>query len=40
MGPNGKENRIYIQKSGTELISETLNNIDMTPGGIYWKEVP
>jgi type IV pilus assembly protein PilY1 len=40
VGPNGKENRIYIQKSGTELISETLNNIDMTPGGIYWKEVP
>lgn len=40
VGPNGLNNRIYIQKSGTDLTSEGMSNIDMTPGGLYWRELP
>jgi type IV pilus assembly protein PilY1 len=39
VGPDGKENRIYIQKSGTDLTSEGVSNVDLTPGGLYWREV-
>ena len=39
VGPDGKTNRIYIQKSGSELSSEKISNIDLTPGGLYWREV-
>ncbi|MBW2294285.1 MAG: hypothetical protein JRG94_18530, partial [Deltaproteobacteria bacterium] len=40
VGPNGLANRIYIQKSGTDLYRDGLEDIDLTPGGLYWRELP
>ncbi|MCH7869314.1 MAG: hypothetical protein IH881_16595 [Myxococcales bacterium] len=38
VGPDGKTNRIYINR-GTALSSEEISDIDLTPGGLYWREV-
>jgi len=36
----GKDNRVYIEKSGADL--ESFEAVDIRPGGwtLYWREAP
>jgi hypothetical protein len=37
-GPDGTANRVYIEKSDTEMISFEANDINMNNSGLYWRE--
>ena len=37
-GPDGTMNRVYIEKSDTEMISFEASNIDIENQSLYWKE--
>jgi hypothetical protein len=37
-GPDGASNRVYIEKSDTEMISFEANDINMNNSGLYWRE--
>jgi len=40
VGPGGKDNRVYIEKSGADL--ESIGQDDVPAGGrlLYWRELP
>jgi hypothetical protein len=40
VGPGGKDNRVYIEKSGADL--ESIGQDDVPAGGqlLYWRERP
>ena len=40
VGPGGKNNRVYIEKSGADL--ESIEQEDISAGGqlLYWRELP
>jgi type IV pilus assembly protein PilY1 len=39
-GPDGKLNRVYIEKSGTDMFSIEASDLDLSGGGVYWRELP
>ncbi|MEE8581649.1 MAG: hypothetical protein V3T33_08680, partial [Myxococcota bacterium] len=40
VGPDGTENRVYIEKSGTDLQSFESKDINLESKGLYWRELP
>ena len=40
VGVGGKENRVYIEKSGTDLWSSEQDDIPTGGRYIYWRELP
>jgi type IV pilus assembly protein PilY1 len=38
VGPDGKSNRLYIEKSGTDLESFAVDDLNFNVRGLYWRE--
>ena len=38
VGPDGKSNRVYVEKSDTELISFEAEDLNIGGNGVYWRE--